>query len=338
MAQGRRAGAGHGPDAIGSVHAGDLIDSGSNETQWVNWFKGMEGAAATSNVMAAPATTSTRATRARGLEGQLRVPAQQPTTETIGELAQLAVGDTRWPASTPRTSSTGASSPPRRSTSPTTRACASSRSTQPATPRSSRPTRCRLLRHRLPAGQGRRALDPVPGRVARHRAHREPVEVERRDVPPAVFSTSSGRDEPVLRKYWVPVFQEHDIDLVMMGHDHTYARGYVNEDRTDTEGVTDGPVYIVSNSGAKHYDLAAPDKNVWTNNGATQVLRGEKITTYQVVDVTADTLTYRSYIAEKVAGASTDLPMGAVYDEFTVTKRDDGTKWVTEAAWPSPAR
>ena len=100
---------------------------------------------------------------------------------------------------------------------------------------------------------------------------------------------------------------------------------------------SDGPVYIVSNSGAKHYDLAAPDKNVWTNNGATQVLRGEKITTYQVVDVTADTLTYKSYIAEKVAGASTDLPVGAVYDEFTVTKRDDGTKWVTEAGVAVPS-
>ena len=74
-----------------------------------------------------------------------------------------------------------------------------------------------------------------------------------------VYSASEGRDEPILREYWVPVFERHDVDLVMMGHDHVYARGYLDDDRTDVAGVTDGPVYIVSNSGAKHYPLAADD-------------------------------------------------------------------------------
>ena len=70
-----------------------------------------------------------------------------------------------------------------------------------------------------------------------------------------VFSASVGRDEPVLRAYWVPVFQEHNVDLVLMGHDHVYARGYNNDDETSEPGMTDGPVYVVSNSGAKHYEL-----------------------------------------------------------------------------------
>ncbi|MGP6169848.1 hypothetical protein ACTU6V_01415 [Microbacterium sp. A204] len=65
-----------------------------------------------------------------------------------------------------------------------------------------------------------------------------------------------------------------------MGHDHTYARGYVNTDATETPGITSGPVYVVSNSGAKHYDLETDAKNVWTNNGATQVLRGAGVTKY----------------------------------------------------------
>uniref|UniRef100_UPI0030C801F8 metallophosphoesterase family protein n=1 Tax=Enterococcus faecium TaxID=1352 RepID=UPI0030C801F8 len=39
-----------------------------------------------------------------------------------------------------------------------------------------------------------------------------------------VFSASAGRDEPILRAEWLPVFQRNDIDLVLMGHDHTYAR------------------------------------------------------------------------------------------------------------------
>ncbi len=151
-----------------------------------------------------------------------------------------------------------------------------------------------------------------------------------------VFSASAGRDEPVLRAEWLPVFQRNDIDLVLMGHDHTYARGFVNTDATDTPGLTTGPVYVVSNSGAKHYDLETPEKNVWTNNGATQVLRGQGVTTYQVIDVSKNQLVYRSYLAEKQPDATTELPVGAVYDTFTVTKSDAGEKWVTEAGVTPP--
>src|SRR5690606_29409734 len=84
-----------------------------------------------------------------------------------------------------------------------------------------------------------------------------------------VYSVSSGRDEPVLRAAWVPVFEKHDIDLVLQGHDHTYARGYKDTTATDTPGVTNGPVYAVSNSGGKYYTIAPADDNVWTRNGAT---------------------------------------------------------------------
>lgn len=60
------------------------------------------------------------------------------------------------------------------------------------------------------------------------------------------------------------------------------------------------------------------------------MLRGQGVTTYQVIDVSKNQLVYRSYLAEKQPGATTDLPLGAVYDTFTVTKSDAGEKWVTE--------
>src|SRR5690606_40549901 len=154
---------------------------------------------------------------------------------------------------------------------------------------------------------------------------------------PPVSSESAVRDEPNLRAEWLQVLHDNDIDLVLMGHDHTYARGYVNTDATETEGITTGPVYIVSNSGAKHYDLETDERNVWTNNGATQVLRGAGVTTYPVIDVSEGQLVYRSYLAEKTADATTDLPVGAVYDEFTVSQNDAGEKWVTEAGSDRPA-
>jgi hypothetical protein len=135
----------------------------------------------------------------------------------------------------------------------------------------------------------------------------------------------------VLRSYWVPIFERYNVDLVLMGHDHVYARGYNDDDLTAEPGVTTGPVYVVSNSGAKHYELTADGDNVWTANGATQVRRGAGVTTYQVIDVSADRLVYHSYLAEKSPEATTGRDIGAVYDEFTVTKTDDGRKRVTEA-------
>jgi hypothetical protein len=57
-------------------------------------------------------------------------------------------------------------------------------------------------------------------------------------------------------------------------------------------------------SGAKHYQLETDEKDVWKLNGATQVLRGAGVTTYQVIDVSEDTLVYRSYLAEKTADAT----------------------------------
>ena len=121
-----------------------------------------------------------------------------------------------------------------------------------------------------------------------------------------------------------------------MGHDHVYARGYNDDDLTAEPGVTDGPVYVVSNSGAKHYELAPEDDNVWSANGATQVRRGEGVTTYQVIDVSEDRLVYRSYLAEKTPESTTGRDVGDVYDEFTVVKTDDGTKRVVEGADGSP--
>ena len=53
----------------------------------------------------------------------------------------------------------------------------------------------------------------------------------------------------------------------------------------------------------KRQALETEAKNVWTNNGATQVVRGENVTTYQVIDVSQDQLVYRSYVAEAPSGA-----------------------------------
>jgi hypothetical protein len=327
------------PHSIGSVHAGDLVDSATDETQWADWFSGMAGSAATANVMAAPGNHDLSGDRfLRAWKANFEYPHNYPTTETIGKLADLAVGDsdaarqyaayfahwTRFAIETVyftdyqgvRFISVNATQDIRLLSPASIPACVGGGC----------PSRkIAELWTQFQATWLDQVLEVSPSKWNVVTFHQP------------VYSASAGRDEPILREYWVPVFEKHNVDLVMMGHDHTYARGYNNDDRTDVEDITNGPVYVVSNSGAKHYDLASDQTNVWTQNNATQVVRGEGVTTYQVVDVSEGRLTYRSYLADKAADATTNLPVGSVYDEFTVNKMDDGRKWVTEAgAEPHP--
>jgi hypothetical protein len=326
------------PESIGSVHAGDLIDTASNETQWVNWFTGMETSAATTNVMAAPGNHEYSGDKLMtAWKANFEYPHNQPTTDTIGDLADLAVGDTdvarQYAAYFEHWSQFAAE----------TVYFTDYQGVRFITINATRDTTF-LTPDELPACTGAECPSTKISALwtqfqaewLDHVLTQSPSKWNVVTFHQPVYSASAGRNEPILREYWVPVFQEHNIDLVLMGHDHTYARGYNDENLTETPGITDGPVYVVSNAGAKHYALETDERNVWTNNGATQVLRGAGVTTYQVIDVTADSLHYRSYLAEKTASATTDLPVGAVYDEFTVTKNDDGEKWVTEAGVEPP--
>lgn len=342
--------------SIGSVHAGDLIDTGSNDTQWLNWFKGMEKSATSTNVMAAPGNHEYSGDKAlASWKAHFEYPLNQPSTETIGELAKLAQGDTdearqyaayftHWAEFAAETVYYTDYQGVRFITLNATRDTAFLKPNDlPGCTGDACPsTKVQELWTEYQAAWLDFVLKESPSKWNVVTFHQP------------VYSTSAGRNEAVLRKHWVPVFEENNIDLVLMGHDHTYGRGYNNADTTDKVGQTVGPVYAVSNSGAKHYNLETEEKNVWTNNGATQVLRGEKVTTYQVIDVSGNQLVYRSYVAEKANGAksfkladaSGERPVyaeqavpnvGDLYDEFTVTKYDTGEKWVTEAGVEVPA-
>ncbi|MGF2949523.1 fibronectin type III domain-containing protein [Microbacterium alcoholitolerans] len=328
------------PRSIGSVHAGDLINTSSNDTEWTNWFTGMKDAAATTNVMAAPGNHEYSGDKMlTAWKANFEYPHNNPSTGTVGELANLAQGESdvarqyrayfeHWSEFAQETAYYTDYQNMRFITLNATR------------------DRTFLTPGALPSCSGEACPENDVSRLwtrfqaawLDHILSTSPSKWNVVTFHQPVYSTSAGRDEPILRDEWVPVFERNDIDLVMMGHDHTYARGYKDTTATETPGLTTGPVYMVSNSGAKHYSLETDAKNVWTNNGATQVLRGEKITTYQVIDVSKDQLVYRSYIAEKVAGATTDKNVGEVYDQFTVTKYDDGQKWVTEAGMTPPAQ
>ncbi|MFC5676776.1 purple acid phosphatase family protein [Aeromicrobium endophyticum] len=329
------------PDAIGSVHAGDLIDKADNNTQWQNWFKGMETAGATTNVMAAPGNHEYSGdNKLLSWKAHFEYPLNQPADDTIGDLAELAVGDTpvakqyralfdHWSEFAAETVYFTDYQGVRFIT---INATANAGFLVPDDLPACAGADCPMASEE----KGEALWLDYQARWLDHILSETPSKWNVVTFHQPVYSAAEGRDEEAIRKAWVPVFQKHDIDLVQMGHDHVYSRGFNNANKTSTPGITDGPVYVVSNSGAKHYDLETDEKNVWTHNGATQVKKGEDFSTYQVVSVSKNALHYKSYIAEKTPSATTDLAVGDVYDEFTVNKSDAGRKFVTEAGMTVP--
>lgn len=126
-----------------------------------------------------------------------------------------------------------------------------------------------------------------------------------------IFSSGKERDNKALRELWKPVFDKHAVDLVIQGHDHTYARG-----RTANEGTgvnlrdATGTVYVVSVGGRKMYDFK---KGEWSTYAAQLDRKAENTQLYQVILIEGDTLQFRAYTA-----------LGAPYDAFDLVRQARG--------------
>ncbi|QDT17508.1 purple acid phosphatase family protein [Alienimonas californiensis] len=167
-----------------------------------------------------------------------------------------------------------------------------------------------------------------------------------------LYNSKEGRDNPDLRNAWQPLFDEFGVDLVLQGHDHTYARSKLvtaadnaieknvaasdeadvrsqsaaaapeaaakidRDVRNVPEGATRvseaGTVYVVSVSGPKMYDLG--DRPLFRRTGADTQL-------YQIVRIEGNTLRYDAYTAT-----------GALFDGFTLTKNPEGPNTLIEDA------
>ncbi len=327
------------PDAIGSLHAGDLVNDANRAVQWRDWFSGLGDTAATSNIVAAPGNHEYRGDRLlKAWKTTFEYPRNHPTRATIGALADLARGNApvarQYAAYFDHFTALGAET-------------VYYTDYQGVRFVSLNATREQgfLRPPRLPRCVTAQCPSKAPGDLwIRFQAawldqilDRPGATWEVVTFHQPVYSASVDRDEPILRRHWVPVLESHDVDLVLMGHDHVYSRGYKNTSATGTPGLTSGPVYVVSNAGAQHYRLERnPTKNVWRKNGATQVRTGQGLSTYQSVDVTGTTLRYRSWLVEKGPKANTAVRPGSLFDEFRITRRPDGRTWVTEPGVNAP--
>ena len=131
------------------------------------------------------------------------------------------------------------------------------------------------------------------------------------------FASRADRTNQAVFDTVLPVIEKHDVDLVLSGHDHVYSGGY--------HGDPDSTVFATSDSGPKFYAISDAD---WKRRGATRTAWAEQTSTYQVVDVTQDTLRYRAIVATKGAGARPSIAYGAAVDDVTITKDAEGDKTV----------
>jgi hypothetical protein len=118
-----------------------------------------------------------------------------------------------------------------------------------------------------------------------------------------IYSTKAGRDNLGWRKIMEPIYKKYNVDLVLQGHDHTYGRG-INMPLGRTRKFPDGPIYVVSVSGPKMYDIGLQD---WMDRA------GSSIQLYQIIGINGTKLSYKSYSVT-----------GEVYDSFEITKSKKG--------------
>lgn len=95
---------------------------------------------------------------------------------------------------------------------------------------------------------------------------------------------------------WKPLLDKYNVDLVLNGHDHTYARGHVPVRTADgNESESLGAIYVTSVSGPKQYKLDSEQLNTYKKHGYQLVKRGEQTQFFQVIKIDGQKLTYIAY-------------------------------------------
>lgn len=126
-----------------------------------------------------------------------------------------------------------------------------------------------------------------------------------------IYSTKQGRDNNAWRNRMEPIYRRFNVDLVLQGHDHTYGRG-LNMPLGKSRKHPDGPIYVVSVSGPKMYDIGLQD---WMDRA------GSNTQLYQTITFDGDKLSYQSYTVT-----------GEKYDSFVLTKNSKGQNTLVDQA------
>jgi len=135
-----------------------------------------------------------------------------------------------------------------------------------------------------------------------------------------IFSPKTTRDNKRMRDNFKPLIDQYRVDLVLQGHDHTYARG-MSKIPMSKKGETSNTMYVVSVAGPKMTGSNV-DKSDWMDRKAifTQL--------FHVIEIYGNTLNFKAYTAT-----------GELYDEFELDKRKtDANHFVDKTPTGVPER
>ena len=131
-----------------------------------------------------------------------------------------------------------------------------------------------------------------------------------------IFSSGKSRDNKEKREKWKPIIDKYKVDLVLQGHDHTYARGHTPVRMTEEkQGRQVTSMYVNSVSGPKMYEFMKEGWDVYRDEGVVLDRKAENTQFFQVIRIDGNLLTYKAYTAT-----------GELYDAFQMKKNEDGSK------------
>lgn len=116
------------------------------------------------------------------------------------------------------------------------------------------------------------------------------------------YSAGQDRNDELTRNAFLPVFDKYNVDLVLTGHDHAYARSFKLKNGVKVSENEKGTVYVVSVSGPKMYTVNTSFNNIMAKTGGNSQL-------FQVISVNVKELKFESYTTT-----------GRLYDSFRLTK------------------
>lgn len=140
-----------------------------------------------------------------------------------------------------------------------------------------------------------------------------------------VFSSGADRDSPNKRAALLPVINKHGVDIVLQGHDHTYARGVIGQtpERVayQSKGGKVSTMFVNSVSGPKQYNFRENDWDGYADDDVVLVRKAENTQFYQVITIDGDELTYEARTAT-----------GKLYDDFVMKKDRRGQKRIIKGS------
>ena len=128
-----------------------------------------------------------------------------------------------------------------------------------------------------------------------------------------IYAMAKGREYTEMREALAPLYEKYHVDLVLQGHDHTYARSHKIAGGKVVAPEAAGVIYAISVSGPKMYEQEDRYKPLMA---ATY----EKKQFFQAIEVAPERLKYTSYSID-----------GAVADAFELDKPGTSSTYVNHA-------